>query len=214
MSTLLKGTFMAKAVAGQWGEIEAKEKGTMGFGILFEIVEGEHKGWRGRWESWFSGDTTEKAQKAQERIFDSLAYCGWDGKSLKDAKGLDTNIVPVEIDIEEGQPVDKKDAQGVVIGKEPGRKYSRIRWVNDPARGGTIHKVPDGAAQDQFEDRMQGAMAAWREKRNKPQPAGDGTSFDFGANNPPAAGDAATVAEEARPAASAEAQSPNPATGY
>lgn len=211
MSTLLKGTFMAKAVTGQWGEIESKEKGTMGFGILFEIVEGEHKGWSGRWESWFS--TGENAQKAQERIFDSLAYCGWDGKSLKEAKGLDTNVVPIEIDIEESPPVDKKDANGVVIGKEPGKKYSRIRWVNDPARGGTIHKIPDAAAQDAFEDRMQGAMAAWREKRNKPQPAGDGTSFDFGANAPPTAGDA-PPAEEARSPAPAEAQGPNPDTGY
>lgn len=212
MADLLKGTFMARAVTGQWGEIESKEKGTMGFGILFEIVEGEHKGWRGRWESWFAAG--EHEVKSRERIFDSLSYCGWDGKSLKNAVGLDTNIVPIEIDIEESPPVDKKDAAGVVIGKEPGKKYSRIKWVNDPARGGTIHKIPDAAAQDAFEDRMQGALEAWRAKRNKPV-QDTGTSFDFGANAPPEGQQQSAPQQEApRDPPPPAAQGPNPNTGY
>jgi hypothetical protein len=172
----------------------------MGFRILFEITEGPHKGIRVPYEAFFS-------DKTQERIFDSLAYCGWDGKSIKEAKGLDQHVVSIDIKIEESPPVDKKDDKGKVIGKEPGKKYMRVAWVNDPARAGSIHKVPDVATQDAFEQRIQGPLEAWRAKRNKPV-QDTGTSFDFGANAPPDGQQPPT----SQPTEAAK--SPNPNTGY
>lgn len=206
---LITGTQWGKPVPGSWGEIESKEKGTMGFRIVFELdgdATGKHKGERHAWEAWFS-------DKTMERMYDSLSYCGWDGKSIKEAKLDPTISVPLEFEIEESLPVDKKDEKGVVIGKEPGKKYSRIRWVNNPAGRASIHKVPDAASQDAFEQRMQGSLAAWREKRNKAAPAGDGTNFDFGANAPPVPADGAPPPEPPKPVTE-EAKQPNPATGF
>lgn len=201
----LKGTYYAKALPSHSGLQESKSKGTPHVFVLFEIAEGENKGQRVGWEGWLTPDS-------QERTFESLTYCGWDGKSLKDLSTIGANVVPIVVE-EEKYTVDKKDDKGVVVGKEE-RFKSRVNWVNDPARGESIHKPMDEAAASAFDDRMQDSLAKWREKKGKPQPAHDAGSFDFGANAPPGTDGAAPPAEPTKVEPTEEAKAPNPATGY
>lgn len=192
----LKGTFYAKALPKHSGLQESKTKGTPFFFVLFEVVEGDHKGERVGWDGWLNSDET------QARTFDSLKFCGWDGVSLKDPVGLDTNTVPIVVE-EEEYSVDVKDKAGAVVGKEA-RKKSRVQWVNNPERGASIHKPMDEATASAFEDRMQGALEQWRTKKGKPSAAGDGDKFDFGANGP---------AEPAKTPPSEEARAPSAKAG-
>lgn len=162
----MKGTFQARAIASESGLRESPEKKTKFFSILFEIVEGEHKGERFEWKGWLT-------EKASPRTIDSLLYCGFEGDDLNNPKGIDTNIVPIVLD-EEPYTTD--------AGEE--RIATRVAWVNDPNRRvGLGVPIAEPEAKS-FADTMKGAIMAQREKRGQPVPD-DGDKFDFGANAPP-----------------------------
>lgn len=224
MGTQQLGQYMARAVVGNdahgqpiCGMRESKEKGTKHIFVLFEIMEGAHKGRRYGWEGWLG-------ENSMDRTLEALTYCGVepgtndpDGKpvSLSNLYGLDRNIVPVVLEEEEykdptsGQP----------------RKRIRVAWVNNPERGLSIHKPVESVEADAFAARMQGAFmaaAARRQQGKSQRPSADDTKFDFGANAPQSAS-AQAAPEQNAPAQqslptstpiSEEAKSPNPAAGY
>jgi hypothetical protein len=197
----MKGTFFARAIASQSGLKESKEKHTPMFFVLFEITQGENKGQTVRWEGWLT-------EGAQARTIESLIYCGLESDDLASPVGIDKNEVPIVVDeetymapvMEKGQPVFDESGKPKTVQ----RFSSRVQWVNNPARGASVHESMDTAAAAVFAERMKGNIAATRAAMKRPtsKVAAAAESFDFGANTDP------------NDPNSAETQSANPRVGY
>lgn len=164
---ITNGTYKARAT----GEVvlgSSSQKGTPFIELYFEITQGDNKGGKVRWTSYFS-------EKTSERSIESLQYCGWKGDDMSEFSdgglhGLDKNEVEIVVEIEE-----YNDKEG-----NP-RSSPKVQWVN---RGGggylnTAQAMNTDAAQT-FGERMRGLVLALRAKK----PQDTGTDFAHGANAP------------------------------
>lgn len=149
----------------------SKEKKTPFIELYFEILEGDDKGKKVRWTSYFT-------EKTQERTIEALIVCGWSGDDpgeFADGKlhGLDKNEIEIVTELED------------YVDKNGEKKTSpRVKWVN--RLGGYLNvqnaMTPDDASS--FGDRLKGLVHKVREKKGAPDTGGD---FNFGANDKPAA---------------------------
>lgn len=158
-----EGRYKARAT----GEVvlgNSKDKGTPFIEFYFEILEGEDKGKKVRWTSYFT-------EKTQERTIEALITCGWTGDDpgeFADGKlhGLDKAEVEIVTELETYEKNGEK------------KTAPRVRWVNK--LGGYLNvqnaMTPDAASS--FGDRLKGLVQKVREKKGD---AGD-ASFNFGAN--------------------------------
>ena len=165
-----EGRYKARA-SGEVVVGESKNKGTPFIEFYFEILDGEDRGKKVRWTSYFT-------DKTQERTVEALITCGWKGDDVgefadKRLHGLDSNEVEIVTELEEytNDKGEKKTAP-------------RVKWVNK--LGGYLNvqnaMTPDAAAS--FGDRLKGLVHKVREKKGE---SADGADFNFGANEKPAA---------------------------
>jgi hypothetical protein len=116
---LQAGTYKARAT--QVMLTQSANKGTPGIQINFQIQdEGEHAGATVRYDGWIS-------DKTQERVIESLVYCGWRGDDISVfAKegvldGCDLNEVEIVVELEPYAGTDEK---------HKGKSFPRVAWVN------------------------------------------------------------------------------------
>lgn len=107
------GTFKARGVSAALGK--SNQKGTPCVTITFRLEEGPDKGQMIDWVGWLT-----EATKA--RTAESMAICGFDGADLKTCCAKDVVLV-LEHEEYTNTAGEKKVA-------------ARVRWVNDPSRGG------------------------------------------------------------------------------
>lgn len=183
----MKGdNFWGRAVRAEAGLRKSKEKQTEFFFILFEITKGEYLdadgkrqsavGKRFGWDGWLT-------EGSKERTLQALIFCGLDvrgGATLQNPVGIDKNEVPLTLEEEVYEDPHEK-------GKF--KSYTRVAWVNDPARATSIHTPMDEAESTVFSQKMQGELESVFAKMQKgagapKQTAAEATRFDFGANAP------------------------------
>lgn len=189
--------FWGRAVREESGLRKSKEKGTEEFFILFEITRGEFVGQDGKPQSVVGkryGYDGWLTPNAKERTLQSLIYCGLDvrgGATLQNPIGIDRNEVPLSLEEETYSDPN-----------EPGRwkTRTRVNWVNDPARGTSIHTRMNEAEAAAFSQKMQGELEATYTRLRASKTERVDTSFDFGANAPvsqPTSGAPAPSAQQA-----------------
>lgn len=161
---ITEGKYKARAT----GEVvlgNSAKKGTPFIECYFEILDGDNKGGKVRWTSYFS-------DKTAERTIEAMQIAGWDGEDLSEfgdggLHGLDKNEVEIVVELEEYEVEGEK------------RTSPRVQWVNK--LGGYLNVQnamgPEQAAS--FGEKMKGLVLKVRSK--KPT-QGDGTDFPHGAN--------------------------------
>ena len=160
MGAITPGKYRAKAVAHKLGKTS---KGTEQVYIDFELTSGEHKGQHLPYYGYFTEATAE-------RTLESLEYCGWDGNSLGEMRGLGSKEVELVVELERND--------------QDGKEYLRVKWVN--RTGGGVKEELDRGGVASLEQRMKGLMLA--RKANNPnkstprerQPGEDNYDPDFG----------------------------------
>lgn len=160
------GRYKAKACGDVVLGTSAK-KGTPFIELYFEIQEGENKGGKVRWTSYFGDNSSE-------RTIESLQHCGWSGDDVGEfadgqLHGLDANDVEIVTELEEYE-------------KEGEKKVApRVKWVNKI--GGYLNvqnaMAPEAAAS--FGEKMKGLVLKMKQKKGDPAAADD---FPHGANAP------------------------------
>ena len=152
MANITPGSYRAKAVEHQFGKTSNDNEKIR---VTFDIAEGEHKGKRLFWEGFFTEATVD-------RTLESLEYCGWDGESLTEMKGLGTQEVILVVENEKGTD---------------GKMYLKVRWVNRLASR-KLKNAIDASDVRSLEERIKAIMLDRRQKREE---SGD-ASFDYGGN--------------------------------
>jgi len=125
------GVYTARAVEWDFG---VTSNGNEQVAVVFQNTEGERITWYG----YFS-------DKAALRTLESLRHAGWDGRqeTFADLAGLGSRDVELVVEEEEYN----------------GQVRARVRWVNEPGRGGPALKETMSTAQRQaFASRMRGAI--------------------------------------------------------
>lgn len=173
---ITNGSYKARAT----GEVvlgSSSQKGTPFIEVYFQITEGENKGGKVRWTSYFS-------EKTNERSIQSLEYCGWRGEDLSEFSdgglhGLDANEVEIVVELEEHQTKETAEKPSET------RTSPKVRWVN--RQGGFLNTAQAMAPQaaESFGERMRGLVLAMRAKNPLPSAAAD--DFPHGAAATPAA---------------------------
>lgn len=126
----MEGIFRARAVEGQFGYTNGgKEQVAVTF-----LLEG---GQRLTWYGYFT-------EKTEERTFESLRYCGWEGTDLSDLTGIDRNEVELVVEEEEYD----------------GKVKSKVQWVNRPSSP-VMARPMDKAQVKSFAERMKGKLLAY-----------------------------------------------------
>jgi len=149
------GKYRAKSVEHKLGKTS---KGSEQIYINFEITAGPHTGQQIGAYLYFS-------EKTAERTLESLEYCGWDGNSIRELRGMGTKEVELDVGLEKG---------------DDGREYLRVRWVNKI--GGGVKEELTGAGVAALENRLKGMMLARKQKRVAMREPGD-DSEEFGPTN-------------------------------
>jgi hypothetical protein len=180
------GTYRAKAC----GEVvlgTSSQKGTPFIELYFQITEGDNKGGKVRWTSYFS-------EKTNERSIESLQYCGWRGEDLSEfadggLHGLDANEVEIVVELEEYQTKETTEKPSET------RVSPKVQWVNRAGGYLNLEAAMNPQAAESFGERMRGLVLAMRAKKPL-APVGSGTDFAHGANveTPPAANGVAPAA--------------------
>lgn len=169
MAIISEGSYLAKAI-GITG-IKAKT-GTQGIQIAFKLIDdGPFKDREIDWVGWMSDST-------RERTAESLATAGVTIDERGKASISPSHVVQLVIEHEEWTN-EETGKSGVV---------AKVRWVNDANRGRTQFSPMEGAQQDQAMLSLRGLlMSQYEAKAKATPPAAKESSFDFGANVPPAA---------------------------
>lgn len=161
---ITEGKYKARAV----GEVvlgNSAKKGTPFIECYFEIAEGENKGGKVRWTSYFS-------EKTAERTIEALQIAGWEGEELSDFSdgglhGLDKNEVEIVVELEEYEVEGEK------------RTSPRVQWVNKLGGYLNVQNAMSAEQAESFSEKMKGLVLKVRSKK----PAqGDPTDFPHGAN--------------------------------
>lgn len=168
------GTYKARAN----GEVvlgASKNKGTPFIEVYLQITQGDAKGQRVRWTSYFTDTKTASGKTPAERTIESMQLMGWDGEDIGEfadnaLHGLDANEVDIVVELEEYE----KDGET--------KQMPKVQWINKG--GGYLNveaamKEPEAIA---FGDRLRGLVLKMKEKNPVVKHAD--TSFDFGANDP------------------------------
>jgi len=152
------GKYRAKAKGHQWGR---SKNGNEFVRLDFEFTTGAVSGQHITWDGFFT-------EKTQERTIESLEYCGWEGGSLKDLRGLGSKEVELAIELESYE----------------GTEYARVKWVNE-IRGDVKVQLDTGGVAA-LEQRLKGLMLQRKQKRDAAKPireSGDDHDDDFGPMN-------------------------------
>lgn len=151
-NAITPGKYRAKAVAHKYGK---SSTGKEQLYIDFEISSGPHAGKHMPYYGFFTDLTAD-------RTLESLEYCGWDGKSLKELKGFGSKEVELVIETE----------------TRDGKEYLRVKWVNGV--GGGVKEELDAGGILALEQRMKGLML----KRQQERPP-EKKPTNYGDNGPP-----------------------------
>lgn len=160
---LQAGTYKARAT--QVLLTSSANKGTPGIQINFRIEdEGEFHGETVRYDGWMT-------EKTQDRVIESLVYCGWTGDDLsvftKEGvmEGCDLNDVSIVVELEPYAGDDEK---------YKGKSFPRVAWVNKAGgRGLNVENAMPTAQALTFAEKMKGLVHKTRAKNPGPaaQPA-------------------------------------------
>lgn len=137
--------------------------GTEYIGVWFDILDDDEEttGERVRW----SGYLTEKTE---DRTWESLAHCGWDGSDFDNFTGITGRVVSITVEHDTGND---------------GKRYASVAWVNNlTKRGPTVRNELDDAERASFAERMRGSAAAVVDAikaEQKPQTDDDGSDIPF-----------------------------------
>lgn len=164
--TVTAGNYTARATAATL--VQSPKKGTPGVSVSFRIVsECGCKGESINWEGWLTPDTKARTAAA-------LVLMGFDGTDLGTCNRKDVALV---IEDEEWT-----DDQGEM------HTSPKVKWVNDPARGGARFEELPQAQRVTMMAELRGIVLAMRpptaaqhrkaEFREPPKPE----DFDFGHN--------------------------------
>ncbi len=106
--------YMGRAVkndAGNIGEFaESKTKHTPYVEVIFEVIDGEHKGKRFPWQGYLTEKTTERTLQALKH-----AGCTFPGDDITNLTGLGSKDVEIQVEMTDFGP--------------------RVAWVNEPRVG-------------------------------------------------------------------------------
>src|SRR5579863_2795794 len=154
-----QGSIKARAVSMMF--ITSPNKGTPGVTVTFNITEeGPYKGQLREWTGWLTENTEAKTSE-------SLDICGYDGS---DPNTIKRNEVVLVIEHETYTPVDPVTGQPRARNADGSPKVQtkdRIRWVNDPNRGGASFPAMESTKQIQAQERLRGLMLARQAERAK-----------------------------------------------
>jgi hypothetical protein len=157
------GKYRAKAASATLGKTSTGKEQVY---VDFELISGEAKGQHLGWYGYFTENTAE-------RTLESLEYCGWDGNSIRELRGLGSKEVELVVEYERNE--------------QDGKEYLRVRWVNKV--GGGVKEALTGAGVVALEQKLKGLMLARRQKRQAMREPGDDSDefgpTEYGGDEPP-----------------------------
>ena len=144
MGKLVAGSYKARAVSADM--ITSSKKNTPGVTVTLRVEdEGPFKGELTDWTGWLTDGT--KARTAE-----SLALMGFDGTDLTTVTRNEVVIV-----VEDEEWTTEKGEK---------RTTPRVRWINDPSRGGAKFAAMDPAQKQSMLSELRGLVLA--QKQSKP----------------------------------------------
>jgi hypothetical protein len=167
---IAEGTYKARGVS--MSDCSSGEKGTPGYTVTLRIEdEGPNKNAMIEWVGWMT-------EKTEARTAESLVLLGYDGEDYKTVTRNDVMIVVEH----------ETNTYTTATGEQKQGTRARVRWINDPARGGASMQPLDPGKALEMKARLKGLILQQRAAK----PAATGTSFQHGANAPPAGGSPTT----------------------
>ena len=131
-----EGNFIAKGIGYEFGLTRDAKPQVL---VNCEIIEGTYAGQTLPWFGYFSQDT-------EMRTLEALRYLGWQSDDLADMRGFGKTTVQIVVEHE-------KQMQG----KNAGKTFARVRWINRPGAGGIkLAKPMDAADLRRFGAKMRG----------------------------------------------------------
>lgn len=142
------GRYTARAIEAALGKTNG---GKPQVAVLFEVTQGDATGSQITWYGYFT-------DKTEQRTYESLTACGWNGDNLATLDGVDTEEVSLVVAHEE-------DLDGEL--------QAKVRWVNKLGAGALQMKarMDEGEALA-FAQKMRGNVLAYRKQNGAaPKPA-------------------------------------------
>lgn len=142
---LPEGTYLARGTTISFGD---SKKGTPCANVVFVIEsKGPQEGVNIEWPGWLS-------EGAKARTVEALGYCGYDGEN---EKTISTNQVQLVIEHED-------------YTNESGKTFTnaKVKWVNDPARGGAMISTEDAGKSAAIKADLRGLMMAQKQAKGTP----------------------------------------------
>jgi len=129
MSNFTEGNHLAVAKQWNWG---LTKEGKQQVCVEFEIIEGPDLGKRISWFGYFT-------EKTMRRTLEALRYCGWRNDDIMDMEGMGDLQVSIVVEYEERTE-----------GKNAGKSFPKVQWVNQPNTGVRLERPMDMATKRQF----------------------------------------------------------------
>lgn len=148
------GRYKAKAIEGDFG---FAGNGREQVAVLFEVIDGDHKGTTITWFGFFTEQTAE-------RTIESLIYAGWDGES-ETLDGLGTTEVSIVVE---------HDTYN-------GETKPKVAWVNRPGGGLALKSRMNEGQKANFGKKLRAKAASVKQRMTAR--GEDPESFNFGAND-------------------------------
>jgi hypothetical protein len=129
------GTHTARAT--QW-EFALTKGGAEQIIVQFEVMDGPSQGQCINWYGHFTDKTTN-------RTLEALRYCGWKSNDIDKLDGMGDYLVQIVVELELQEE-----------GKNAGKEFPKVRWVNRLGGGGPIkvERPLDAGQRKMFAARM------------------------------------------------------------
>jgi hypothetical protein len=161
---IAEGTYEARGIS--MSDCASGDKGTPGYTVTLRIEDdGPNKNALIEWVGWMT-------EKTEARTAESLMLLGYDGE---DYKTVTRNKVMIVIEHE-------TNMYTTASGEQKQGTRARVRWINDPARGGASMQPLEAGKALEIKARLKGLILQQRAAK----PAAPGASFPHGANEPAA----------------------------
>lgn len=156
------GKYLARARGPECVQFGVAKTGTEQIAIEFDVLDPETHNPTGATMQWIGSFANEKSMEITAK---ALRACGWQGDDIEDMRGIDANVV--ELDVQ----WDTYD----------GKQRLRVKWVNRPGGGLVFKDKLDGGKKKAVSARLRGFLA--REDQKAPPALGktgtDDDPFDF-----------------------------------
>lgn len=153
------GKYLARAEGPDSVQMGTSKSGTEQIAVSFRILDPQTKEPTDTTIQWIGNFANDKSFEITAK---ALRACGWQGDDLEDLRGIDSEIVELDVQWDEYD----------------GKRRLRVKWVNRPGAGVVFKdKLGDGAKKS-LSTRMRGFLARAGAPA-APAPSAEGASDDI-----------------------------------